>query len=338
MNMKRILLPVFLGLAIIVPFISQDRTFLTILILCFFHAYLALCWNLIGGFGGQISLGHGIFYGIGAYMTAALFIYNGVSPWIGMLIGAVAATVSAYLIGLCTFNFRISGIFFVLVTLALTQICNEVVKQIGFLGLSEGLSLPVSMGWRTFQFRDKNEYYYIILAFLVFIIFLSHMIKKSRLGYNLRAIREDEDTAAASGVDPKRTKNLIFMISAFFTAIGASFYLQFAFFIDPDSTFNFQLNIFLVLCAVIGGIGTITGPVLGAFFYVLLAETFRFLPIESQNAAAMSKIVFSLIMMCIMIISPRGIVGTKAYQWVLQKISQGDRQPDGDAAAYDGKH
>lgn len=321
MRMNRVVLPGLLGLAIIAPFFIQDRMFLTIMILCFFHAYLALCWNLIGGFGGQVSLGHGIFYGIGAYATAALFIYHGVSPWIGMFVGAIIATISAYLIGLCTFNFRISGIFFVLVTLALTQICNEVIKQIGFLGMSEGLSLPVSMGWRNFQFRGKNEYYYIILGLLVFIILLSYLIKRSRLGYDLRAIREDEDTAAASGVDPKRTKNLIFMVSAFFTAIGASFYLQFAFFIDPDSTFNFQLNIFLVLCAVIGGIGTITGPILGAFIYVLLAEMFRFLPIESQNAAAMSKVIFSLIMMYIVIFSPRGIVGTKVFERVFQKFS-----------------
>jgi len=306
-------------LALIMPVFFKERIFLTIMILIYFYAYLALSWNLIGGFGGQISLGHGIFMGIGSYSVAVLFINYGITPWIGMFIGAILSAASAYLIGFITFSFKIQGIFFVVVTLALTQICQEVVKQIKFLGASEGLTLPISMGWRNFQFSEKTEYYYIILFLLIAVIFISYYIKKSMLGYNLQAIRENEDTAAASGVDLKKNKNLIFVLSAILTSIGATFYMQFTFFVDPESTVNFNLNIYLVLCAVIGGLGTIMGPVLGATFYVLITELLRFMPIESQKAAAITRIIFALIMMYTMIYNPKGIVGSKIFKKIYKK-------------------
>ncbi len=320
MKSKYVILAGILILTIILPVFFQSRIFLTMMILAFFYSYLALAWNLIGGFGGQISLGHGIFMGFGSYTVALLFIYLGLTPWIGMFIGAILSAISAYIVGLLTFSFKIQGIFFVVVTLALTEISQVVVKQVKILGTSEGLTLPVSMGWRNYQFAGKNEYYYIILFLLIAVIIISNYIKKSRLGYNLQAIREDEDTAAASGVDLKWNKNLIFIISAILTSIGATFYLQFTFFVDPESTVNYNLNIFLVLCAVIGGLGTIIGPVLGGFFYVFTTELLRFLPLESQQAAAITRILFGLIMMYTMIYNPRGIVGMKIFKKVYEKF------------------
>jgi branched-chain amino acid transport system permease protein len=295
--------------ALAIPIFVRNVLILNILIMCYYYAYLALCWNLVGGYAGVLSLGHGIFYGIGAYTSAALFVHWGVTPWVGMICGASLAAISAFLIGHLTFGFELKGFFFVVVTLAITQICGEVAKQIQLLGATEGMTLPLKMGWGNFQFSSKQEYYFIILFLLSIGIVISFLIKRSKMGYNLLAIREDEDTAEASGVDTKRSKILILTLSAFLTALGASFYVQFVFFVDPESAFSTSLNINLILAVVIGGIGTIAGPILGAFFFILISELVRFLPMQSQIAAALTRMVFALALMIVMIYCPRGIFG-----------------------------
>jgi branched-chain amino acid transport system permease protein len=305
--------------ALLIPILIRDRLILTILILCYYYAYLSLCWNLVGGYTGVMSLGHGIFTGIGAYTSTVLFIYWGITPWVGMICGAILAGISAFFIGRLTFSFGIKGIFFVVVSMAITKICQEITKQVEFLGASEGLTLPVKMGWGNFQFAGKVEYYYIILFLLFLVIAISFLIRRSRMGYNLLAIREDEDTAEASGVDSKMNKNFILILSAFFTALGASFYVQFAFFVDHESAFSIGLNINLLLASVIGGIGTIGGPILGSFFFVLTSELLRFMPMQSQTVAALTKVLFALILMLVMIYCPRGIFGLGIRPFSLTK-------------------
>ncbi len=320
MKNKRLLIGAALLTALVFPILVKNTLVLHILILCFYYSYLALCWNLAGGFAGIISLGHGIFNGVGAYTGAVLFVYWGLTPWLGMVCGAVLATLSAFIIGKLTFSFGIKGFFFIVVTLAITKICQEVSKQIEFLGASEGMTLPAKMGWGNFQFAGKLEYYYIILFLLLLVIVVSVLIRKSRMGYNLMAIREDEDTAEASGIDSKNCKNFILMLSAFLTALGASFYVQFTFFVDHESTFSFALNITLVLAAVIGGIGTIAGPIIGAFFFVLISELLRFMPMASQTSAALTKVLFALILMLVMIYCPRGIFGLGVSERIFKGI------------------
>jgi branched-chain amino acid transport system permease protein len=295
-------------IALILPIFVRDRLSLNILIMCYHYAYLALCWNLVGGYAGVLSLGHGIFFGIGAYTNVVLFKYLAVTPWLGMIVGGVFASIIALLIGSVAFSFGLAGFFFIVVTLALTQISEQVVKQFKFLGESEGMSLPLSEGWYSFQFTGKVEYYFIIVFLLIALIYISYLIKRSKLGYSLMAIREDEDTAEASGVDSRKCKNIIFTLSAFLTAIGGAFYVQYVFFVDPESMFSTTLNINLILAVVLGGIGTIWGPILGGFFYVLVSELLRFLPMESQLTAAVSRMVFSLILMIVIIYLPKGIL------------------------------
>lgn len=326
MNRK---LYIIIGLSLaglILPIVIKDPLPLHIITLCYYYSYLAVCWNLVGGFAGIISLGHGIFNGIGAYTSAVLFIYWGLTPWVGMICGGVLAAIGAFFIGRLTFSFGIKGMFFVVVTLAITKICQEIAKQIEFLGASEGLTLPVKTGWASFQFASKVEYYYIILLMLFIVVLISFLIKRSRMGYNLMAIREDEDTAEASGVNSMMNKNFILMLSAFLTALGASFYVQYTFFVDHESTFSFGLNITLILATVIGGIGTIGGPILGAFFYVLSSELLRFMPMQSQTSAALTKVLFALILMLVMIYCPKGIfglgVGTGFLKGIMKKTSQ----------------
>ena len=300
--------------SLMLPIFIKERLVLNILIICYYYAYLALCWNLVGGYAGVLSLGHGIFYGIGAYSSAALFNYWGISPWLGMIAGGVLAAAGAFLIGNSAFSFGLKGFFFIVVTLSLTQIFQEIVKQFEFLGASEGIRLPVRTGWTYFQFQGKIEYYYIIVLMVFIVALISFLIRRSRMGYNLMAIREDEDTAEASGINSKGCKNVIFILSAFLTALGGSFYVQFAFFIDPETAFATSLNINLILAVVIGGIGTIWGPILGAFFFVTTSELLRFLPMQTQFAAALAKVIFALILMYVMIYCPKGILHLELFR------------------------
>lgn len=312
-------------IALGLPIFVRNVLLMNILIICYYYAYLALCWNLVGGYSGVLSLGHGIFYGIGAYTSAAFFALLGVTPWVGMFCGATLAAISGFLIGRVSFAFELKGFFFIVVGLALTQICGDVVKQIELLGATEGMTLPLKMGWDNIQFSSKEEYYFIILFMLFIAILISFLIERSKMGYNLMAIREDEDTAEASGVDTKGTKVLILTLSAFLTALGGSFYVQYVFFVDAESAFSTGLNINLILAVVIGGIGTIAGPILGAFFFVLVSELVRFLPMQSQVAAAVTRMIFALALMIVMIYFPRGIfrlgVGPGILKGILRRVS-----------------
>ena len=308
--------------SLILPIFIRDRLVLNILIICFYYAYLALCWNLVGGYAGVLSLGHGIFFGIGAYTSAALFNFWAISPWVGMIIGGILAAIGAFLIGNSAFSFGLKGFLFIVVTLSLTQIFQEVVKQFEFLGASEGIRIPLHTGWTHFQFQGKVEYYYIILLMLFMVILISFLIRRSRMGYSLLAIREDEDTAEASGINSKGCKNLIFTVSAFLMALGGSFYVQFAFFIDPETAFATSLNINLILAVVIGGIGTIWGPILGAFFFVSILELLRFLPMQSQFSAAFAKVIFALILMYVMIYCPKGILQLGLFRAIARVFSK----------------
>lgn len=318
-------------LALMVPIFIRDRLVLNILILCYYYAYLALCWNLVGGYAGVLSLGHGVFFGIGGYTSVALFSW-GMSAWLAMMVGALLAAASAFLIGYSAFSFGLKGFFFIIVTLAITEIFQEVAKQMDFLGASEGMSLPLKGGWSHFQFSGKVEYYFIILFLLFILISVSFLIKRSRLGYSLMAVREDEDTAEASGINSKMCKNFIFTLSAFLTAMGGSFYVHYNYFIDPESAFSTSMNINLILATVIGGIGTIVGPILGGFFFVLCSELLRFLPMKSQLSAALAKVSFALILMLVMIYCPRGILRLDLFRGFTRKFitRDGVKQPIGD--------
>jgi branched-chain amino acid transport system permease protein len=297
-----------------VPLLTQNRILLTILIMCFFYSYLALAWNLIGGYGGQFSLAHGVFFGLGAYITGSLFTKFGVSPWIGMILSAFVSGIVAYGLGRVTFSFGLKGFFFLLVTLAITRIFGEVAKNIEVIGGAGGLWLPAKIGWMFFQFRSRVEYYYIILGFLLVGIAVSFLIEKSKLGHYLIAIREDEEAAEACGVDTKNCKTWAFVMSAFLTAIGGAYYIQLFFFVDPDSAFSLHLNINILLMVMVGGAGTIAGPIAGAFFFVLVSESLRFLPVESQLLAAMTRIIFALVLICVAIYFRRGIISFKYWE------------------------
>jgi branched-chain amino acid transport system permease protein len=295
--------------AVLLPLGVQNIFLLHILIMVFFYAYMASAWNLLAGFAGQLSFGHAAFAGIGAYISTLLFIAWGISPWIGMAVGGLAATVVSVLVGYPCFRLR--GAYYSLVTIAFAEIIRLYVtstQRVAGIELkgAAGLVLPLKgqAPW-LFQFDSKVPYYYTILVMLLAVATVGTWVKHSKPGYYLAAIRDNQDAAEALGVKAARMKLYAAALSGFFTGMGGTFYAQYIMFIDPVSVLGIDLSVNLVVISVIGGIGTVTGPVLGSFFMTPLSEVTR-LYLGSSYAGA-HLVLYGLVLMLVVAFMPRGL-------------------------------
>jgi len=263
-NKRVVTLAALIGI-LIIPLIPRNSFYQDLIIMIFFWGTLAAAWNLLGGFAGQISLGHAAFFGIGAYTSTILYLNFGLSPWIGMFAGAGVSIVVALIVGLPCF--RLTSHFFALATIAFAEVLRLLAsfwRDLTNGGV--GLLIPHEPGFKNFIFEGKLAYTYIILIMLLAIIFVTYLLKKSRFGYYMVALREDQDAAESLGVNITLYKMITLIISVFFTSIAGTFYAQYYAFIDPDIVFASHLSIQLALLSIIGGVGTIFGPILGACF------------------------------------------------------------------------
>lgn len=292
-----------------VPAFDDDPYFLQIFIMIMLFAYWGCAWNIVSGFAGQMSLGHSAFAGIGAYVSTVLFINYSLSPWLGMLVGGVVAGGFGLLIGYPCFKLR--GTYFTLATIAFVNVIRILVlanqSVLGFeIRGARGLSVP----WRgdsfvNMEFLSKTRYFYLILGLLLLVLLASYAIKNSRVGYYLAAIKTNQEAANSLGVDVTRYKLLAQFISVFFTAIGGTFYAQFILFIDPQRLLGFDLALEIAIIALIGGQGTVLGPVIGACILVPVAEITR--AHISGDLAALPIILYGLSLMAIIYYLPEGI-------------------------------
>lgn len=262
------------GILLVYPLLIRNPFYIHLFIMIYFYIFLALAWNVVGGFAGQLSLGHTVFYGIGAYTSTLLFINLGISPWMGMFAGGILATLTSGVIGIPCF--RLHGPFFAMSTLALGEVFRILATY--WRDLTQGamgITIPIKFGWRNFIFEEKAVYYYIILAFTVAALGISYWIHRSRFGSNLVALREDEEAAESLGINVSRNKLWAMMISAFLAAAGGTFSAQYILFIDPDAEFSVGLSMMMAILPILGGIGTVWGPVIGATVLVPLQEFLR---------------------------------------------------------------
>lgn len=262
------------GILLVYPLLIRNPFYIHLFIMIYFYIFLALAWNVVGGFAGQLSLGHTVFYGIGAYTSTLLFINLGISPWMGMFAGGILATLTSVVIGIPCF--RLHGPFFAMSTLALGEVFRILATY--WRDLTQGamgITIPIKFGWRNFIFEEKAVYYYIILAFTVAALGISYWIHRSRFGSNLVALREDEEAAESLGINVSRNKLWAMMISAFLAAAGGTFSAQYILFIDPDAEFSVGLSMMMAILPILGGIGTVWGPVIGATVLVPLQEFLR---------------------------------------------------------------
>lgn len=293
-------------LAIVIGFV-RNPFHLDILIMIFLWGMLASSWNIAGGYAGMFSLGHGAFIGIGAYMSSMLFIHFKLSPWLGMIAGAVAAGIVASLLGyVCG---RLKGHYFALATIAFVELANISGVQLKELTRgSEGLTIPFNPGWANFMFQDKITYAYIGLAFMAGIYLLSLFVERSKLGYYLVALREDEDAAKSLGVDTSKIKMMAIGISGFFAAIGGTFYAQYILFIEPDTVLSFSFSVQLALITIIGGMGTALGPIVGSFLLTPLSMLLR--AYLGGGLAGLHIVIYGMLLILVVLFLPEGIVNT----------------------------
>ncbi len=305
-------LPLVLGalvlLGTLVLMFARDTFVLNILATTFLFAGLATAWNIIGGLGGQFSLGHSVFFAAGAFTTANLYLALNVSPWLSLpAAGALAALLA---VAVSWPVFRLRGPFFAIATMAFTEVLLSLSMYFDrFTGGARGLSIPFRSGFGHMIFRDRLSYALLMLGFLAVSLLVLAAVMRSRLGYGLRALRDNQDAATASGIDVPRTKLLGMAISAALTGVGGSLFLMYVRVVDPPTLFSlFDIGVKMALIALIGGIGTIYGPLLGALLVVPLENLLR--ANIGGSVPGANLIVLGAILMLTALFVRQGVLGT----------------------------
>ena len=276
------------------PLAVHNHFLLHLSIMVLLYALLGMSWNLLGGYTGQISFGHAAFFGTGAYTSTILLLRFGISPWLGMLVGAVLAVLLSLPLGWLTFRLR--GPYFALATLAFAEVVRVIVFNWDSLtGGGDGLNILTDLG-------GVVRFYYIILALTVVGVVVLRSFIRSRWGYFLNAIREDEDAAEALGVPATRMKVIVLAVSAFFVALGGSFFASYQLYINPDLVYESQISIQMIVVTIVGGIGTLEGPIVGSLVLVPLSEYFRGL------SPVANPLIYGLFIVIFMLFLPEGIV------------------------------
>ena len=270
-----LLLAALLAVLLAAPWIVSDYL-LTILIIILYFAYTGQAWNIMMGFAGQLSLGHALYLGLGGYAAATLFTQFGIGPWLGLLMAMPIAAAGGAIIGFLAFRFGVTGVYFAILTIAFAEFTRIGFDNWNFVNASSGLFLPVKQYAHNDLWRlrgDPTMFYYVILAATVALFVLCHFLIRSRVGYFWLAIREDELAARAAGINTFRYKMLAVMVSAAVTSFGGVFYAFFYNNLFPEQIFSIFRSIEIILGPIIGGIGTLVGPLVGAFVLTGLAET-----------------------------------------------------------------
>ena len=305
---KQIALIALLIFLIAFPYLFTQPFLLRTMILILLWGLLGLAWNLIGGYAGQVSLGHAIFFGLGAYTSTVMLNKWGISPWIGMIAGALVASVVAVIIGWP--SFRLAGHYFAIATIAAGEIFLVLFKNWRWVGDARGMFLPIVRGEKliNYQFHEnKAGYYYIALAMLVIAGLTTYLIERSRPGYYLKAIREDPDAARSLGIYITHYKLIAMVLSAAFTAIAGTFYAQFVLYVSPGGVFPLLFSVQMCLVAVLGGTGTLAGPIIGAAILIPMAEYTRVY--LAGKVGGLHLVVYGFLIVVIAVYQPAGLMG-----------------------------
>jgi branched-chain amino acid transport system permease protein len=294
--------------AALLPLLLDPRGYwMRVLTITLLFAAMAQAWNIVGGLANQISLGHAAFFGIGAYTSTVLLLKFGISPWLGMFAGGALGAMAALVIAIPTM--RLQGHYFALATLAFGEVMRVIANVwTSLTGGPGGLSVPfVPPSFLAYSFKLLRPHAYIALAALIVVTVIFQAIRRGAMGYRLRAIRQNADAAEVIGIDTTRVKLFAAVISGALMAMLGTLYAQVAVFFDPDTVFGIAgISIRVALIAIIGGVGTAAGPILGAFFIIPLEEIMNGL--LSSRAAGLSQFVFGVILIAVILWQPRGFI------------------------------
>lgn len=277
------------------------------MVMIFIFTIMGQGWNVLGGYVGQFSFGHSLFFGIGAYTSTLLFMHLGLSPWIGMLFSVLMSMGVGLFVGFLSFRYGLSGPFFALIMLAFAEIFHIVATTWKAVGASLGLLIPLKgTAPLLMQFADKKPFYFISLWFMVGSLYLVWRLERTRIGLYFLAVREDAEAAEALGVNTFRAQMIGMAISAGLTAIGGTIYAQYLLYIDPDTTFGVINSVEIMIRPIIGGPGTVLGPLLGSVVLTPLSEFTREV---FQSYSGVYLMIYGVVLVVVIMFLPDGIIG-----------------------------
>jgi branched-chain amino acid transport system permease protein len=322
--------PTLVAMALLgsVPLIISSNVVLNFLVVALLIALVGQGWNLLGGYGGQYSFGHAAFFGTGAYVTAVLQVRYSINAWLGFCIGIAAGTLVGALVGALSFRSRLKGPYFALVTLAFAEVLRIIASVAPVTGAGVGTLIKLDLRPAAFQFQSRAPFYWIVLGLVGVSMMLIRVIEGSRFGAYLVAVRENEDAAEALGVNTTIVKLGAMTISAAITAAGGCFYAQYFLFIDAGIAYGPWISIEALLAPIIGGVGTVFGPLLGALIVRTLGE---FAKLATGDAPGLDLVIYGCVLILVVAAAPRGIAG------ILSVLRQRVLPPRTVAAAWLGR-
>ena len=294
-------------LAIVFPLVVHQSFAIHVMILVFMFGMLGVAWNIMGGYAGMFSFGQAAFFGIGAYTSSFLLMTFHVNPWIGLIAGGVVAALVAAAIGYPCSNLR--GHYFAIASIAFAEIVRVHFNNWTLVNAAEGISLPMlDESFINFMFHNsKVPYYYIMLAFLIIALVVCYFVATSKMGYYFRAIKESHDVAEVLGVNVVRYRLIAIMISAFLSAMAGSFYAQYVLYIDPESVMLLAISVQIVLLSMLGGAGSVMGPVIGAAVLIPIAEVTRVW--LGHRGTGVDMLIYGFLITIISVYQPQGVWG-----------------------------
>jgi branched-chain amino acid transport system permease protein len=280
---------------------------LTVAINVLFFAYLGQAWNIVGGYAGQLSAGHAVFVGVGGYTTAVLAAETGLTPWLGMLVGAALAGALGGAIGYLGFRFGLRGFYFVLLTVAFAEVGRIAVINWDRVGGAVGFYITYTGNPWQLSFQDDRAWYYIALALMLLATALAWALERRRFGIYLSAIRDDETAAEAVGVDTFRYKLLAMVLSSFLTGLAGAFYAYRYSSLQPGAVFGIPLSVEIILRPIVGGAGTLLGPLVGSLILTPLSELSRAWFGQGGWHGA-HLVVYGVLLIAVVLFMPQGAV------------------------------
>ncbi len=299
---------ILLGIALLfAPWLKPQ--FVPLMVLIFYYTYVGQAWNIMMGFAGQLSLGHSLYIGLGAYAAAALYVNTGIGPWAGLFLAIAVATAVGGMIGYLGFRFAITGVYFALLTIAFAEFFRILFDHIGWLGASAGYYLKVENR----QINDPlnlrgspTMFYYVMFGLTTLAFGLCRWLLSGRLGHYWLAIREDPEAAQAIGINIFRYKMFAVLLSSGMTALGGVFIAFYYNNLYPEQIFSMGRSIELLLGPIIGGLGTLFGPILGSALLVVVGESLTDITAGTQ-LAGLKQILYGLVVLVIVLFLPGGI-------------------------------
>lgn len=309
----------FAVLVACVPLATSSGVALNFVTMALYACLLAQAWNILGGFGGQFSFGHALFFGTGAYVQAIAQLH-GINPWAALPLALGASALVGLVVGALTFRYGLKGSYFALVTLAFAEVFRIVALSVPFTGAGVGLMVPLRESAANLQFANRAGYLWLVLAFVVLALLASAWLRHSRFGAWLQAVRDNEDAARAVGVDPFGIKLGAIGLSGALMGAGGAFYVQVFQYIDPGIAYGPTTSVEALVAAIVGGMGTLWGPVLGAVVLHLLGEFTRNL---FGQLPGINMVIYGAVLVAIVMFLPRGIAGIGTSVRVRMRMPRG---------------